>query len=549
MIAFRLALPLLICTLLFSCQGERGKIKRCTQVLHLNIHTEPPTLDPRKASDSVSIFVIKQCQSGLMQRGHNGKPEPGLAERFEVSEDGKTYTFYLKEVVWSDGKPLTAHDFERSWKTLLDPAFASDQAIELFLLKNGKAAKDGLVPVETIGVKALSDKELKIDLEHPAPYFLSLITIHPFFPIPDPFTPTVSSGPFLLKKWRHFDELILEKNPLFWDAAHIRLERVHLAIIEDDQTELNLFENGELDWAGHPFSNLPTDALSMLKTRETIHSLPLSATYLYNFNTEVYPLNNAALRRALTLAINRQEIVDNVTQTGQIPTSSLVPPSMWSHPPSPYFEENLKAAQELFAQALRELGTTVEALPELVLSYNTMIGHHKIAQAIQQQWLRAFGFKVKLQNKEWKVFLDDVRKGNYHIARGGISANVDDPIALLDSFRYKGSQNTPRWTNALFTHLIEEAQQTKEAEARLRTLQEAERVLMKEMPLAPIYTYRGSFIKKPYVKNVYISELGDMDIRYAYIDHDDDTQTTSRIGFGLARKLPRLVYRKWVNIN
>ena len=511
---------LLLLVLLFTCQSRPSK-KTNTQVLRLNIHTEPPTLDPRKATDCVSIFVIKQCQEGLMQRGHDGKARPGLAERYDVSADGLIYTFYLRETEWSDGKPLTAHDFERSWKTLLDPSFPSEQAFELYLLKNGKAAKEKKVSIDEVGVKALDAKTLRIELEHPAPYFLSLITIHPFFPIPDPFDPYISSGPFRLKKWRHFDELTLEKNPSYWGESKVKLETVHLYIIEDDQTELNLFENGELDWTGHPFSNLPNDALPELRKHQTIEQLPLDATYLYSFNTSVYPFNNVNFRKALSLAINREEIVNNITQMGQIPSSSLVPPTMWDEAGEPYFKEDLAEAKELFNKALKELGTTLEELPPITLSYNTSVGHHKIAQAIQQQWVSAFGLKVQLQNKEWKVFLDDVHHGNFQVARGGSSASIDDPIDFLDTFIYpKSNSNASNWGNPEYTHLINKAKQTNDAKKRLHILKRAEKLMISEMPIAPIYTYRGSFISKPYVKNVYISVLGDMDIKHAYISHD-----------------------------
>lgn len=519
MIGKLLSLFLLLLTS-FACQGGSEQ-KRDGQELRLNIHTEPPTLDPRRATDCVSIFVIKQCQEGLMQRGHDGKPKPGLAERFEVSAEGTLYTFYLRDAAWSDGKPLTAHDFERSWKTLLDPTFPSEQAFELYLLKNGKAAKENKAPLESVGVKALDAKTLRIELEHPAPYFLSLITIHPFFPIPDPFDPYISSGPFRLKQWRHFDELTLEKNPSYWDAEKVRLETVHLCVIEDDQTELNLFESGQLDWAGHPFSNLPNDALPELHKRYTIHNLPLDATYLYSFNTQAYPFTNVNFRKALSLAIDRQTIVTNIGMSGQIPSTGLVPPTMWDEQPAPYFEENLERAQELFAKALDELGTTIEKLPPITISYNTMIGHHKIAQAIQQQWKRAFGLDVQLQNKEWKVFLDDVGHGNFQVARGGSSASIDDPIDFLDTFIYPTSnRNVSNWGNPEYTRLITLAKHTNDAKVRLQILRDAEKLLISEMPIAPIYTYRGTFISKPYVKNVYISHLGDMDIKHAYIEYD-----------------------------
>ena len=515
----KIILPLFLLLFSGACQ-KAGKGKR-EQILRLNIHSEPPTLDSRKATDSVSIFVIKQCQEGLMQRGEEGAPLPGIAESVEVSEDGLIYTFYLRKAVWSNDKPLTAYDFERSWKTLLDPAFPSENAFELYLLKNGRAAREEGAPMESVGVRALDAGTLRVELEHRAPYFLSLITIHPFFPIADPVDPFVSSGAFVLEAWRHGDQIILKKNKRYWAQEEVKLLGVRLYIIDNDQTELQLFEKGELDWAGHPFSNLPADALPEISQKETIHSLPLAATYQYAFNTQVFPLHNLNFRRALSLAINRKAIVENITQSGQIPTTSLIPPLLWGEKGRAPLKESLEEAKECFQRALTELQLTVDQLPPVTISYNTMSGHHKIAQAIQQQWARAFGLKVRLENKEWKVFLDDCLRGNFQIAKSAISATIDDPISFLDLYHYpNSSRNHSRWNNPKFRRLIDAAEHTKDPKERLCLLKKAEGVLLEEHPIAPIFTYRGSYLKSKHVKNVTLSSLGDIDIKRAYIDEE-----------------------------
>lgn len=509
--------------LVVSC----GKREEATtkQILRLNIHTEPPTLDSRKATDTTSRFVIKQFRIGLMRRGRTGEPEFDLAKGVDISEDGLTYTFHLREAYWSNGAPITAHDFERTWKTIISPTFPSEHAYELYKIKNGKKIKEQGASVNELGVKALDHVTLQVDLEHPVPYFLSLVATHPFFPSLETFDQTISSGPFRLVKWRHFDELVLEKNPYYWDQSQVKLDKLHLFIIEDDHTELNLFENGEIDWAGHPFTNLPTDSLSELSKRETIYRQPLDAVYYYIFNTKEYPFGNANFRRALSFAINRKEIVENITQMGQQPSYFLVPDSMWAKGMAPTsLQDDPSKAKYYFELALHELGTTVDKLPPITLSYNTMVGHHKTAQAIQQQWNKVFGLKVKLENKDWKVFLDHVHSGQFQIARAGGVAGINDPITFLEDFRYPNAgTNSSSWSSDKYQELITTAELTNDPLKRLMLLKEAESLLIHEMPIAPIYIYTSSYVKKNYVKNVYVSSLGDMDLKYAYIEHDKKT--------------------------
>jgi oligopeptide transport system substrate-binding protein len=528
---FRCLVSLSLIALLGACGSPASD--RTKQTLRLNIHSEPPSLDPRKATDTTSISVINMCFEGLTKPGQYGEPVLAIAERVEISPDMKTYTFFLREAKWSDGKLVTAYDFEETWKTILDPAFPSQIAGDLYILKNGQAAKEKRASIDEVGVRALDEQTLVVELAHSTPYFLELAASHSFLAVPSHIVEErpdwadrasesfIGNGPFSLKEWRHYNEIVVEKNEHYWDKKQVKLDRIHVAIIEDENTELSMFENNELDWAGHPLSALPTDAIPALAKKYPLNTHPIAATYYYVFNTKVAPFNNVNIRRAFALAINRKEIVQNITQGDQIPATGIVPPIMWKIE-SPYFHDaDMDEARSLFQLGLRELGITAQELPPITLSYNTTEAHHKIAQAIQGQWLKAFGIQVRLENKEWKVFLSELHKHQFQVARLGGVASFNDPSTFLDTYKNSlAAGNHSQWSDPAFTQLLEQAEQSIDQEERFKLLKKAEGILIDQMPIAPIYFYTNSYLKKPYVKGVTLSDLGDMDLKEAYLDKE-----------------------------
>lgn len=501
------------------------------QTLRLNLRSEPLSLDPRLATDVTSSNLTKLCFEGLMRLDEKGEAIPAIAESIECSESKKLYRFRLREAYWSDGRRVTAEDFAFSWRSMLDPQFACPFSKDLYILKNGSGVKENNLPIDHLGVHAKDDGTLEVALEYPTPYFLKLLATRSFLPIPAHIaskTPGwskeagasfVCNGPFSLKKWKHQNEVILAKNPFYWNAQHVQLEEIQLPIIEDETTELVMFNNDELDWAGNPFSTLPIDALDDLRS-ENLHYYPLAATYFYIFNTQSYPLNNAALRKALCLAINRREIVDNITKGGQDPAFALVPPELIAQQKKYFNDGDAVDAQRFFAQALKELGLTVETFPTLSLAYNTMQGHHLIAQAIQQQWHKVLGIQVELENKEWKVFLDEVYKGQFQIAKMGAVAMIDDPLSFLENYSYHDrTVNFSGWNDSRYTELIFQAMRESNLETRIAQLKEAQDILMHAMPIAPIYFYKGSYLKKDNVHNVHLTPWNDFDCSSAYIQY------------------------------
>lgn len=512
-----------------SCQKKISSHEK-KQILRLNIHTEPPTLDARKATDTSSIAIIKMCFEGLMKRGRDGAIEPGIAQRIEMFNDNTLFIFHMREMNWWDGTPVTAHDFEHTWKTILDPLFPSGFAHDLYVLKNGMAAKTGKVSLDEVGVKALDDHTLQVELDRPIPYFLDLISCHSFLAVPKHITKEhsnwadesgelfVGNGPYKLTEWRHHNCMVLKKNATYWDQDLVTLDELQLTMIENEMTELHMFESGELDWAGHPLSTLPTDALQSLAQEQKLHTYPLCGTYYYIFNIQLPPFNNIHFRKAFALAINRTAIVNNITQSQEHPAMGYIPPTIWKV--ESHFKDNdIEEARRQFELGLSETGYTRNSLPTITLTYNTASVHHKIAQAIQEQWHKTFGIRVKLANKEWKVFLDELAHKQFQIARMGGIATFKDPMTFFELYKYPySSRNFSGWTNSLFTHLLEEAEKCPDPFQRERLFRQAEKILMDEMPIIPIYYYTGTYIKKEYVKGVELTELSDADFKFAFVE-------------------------------
>jgi oligopeptide transport system substrate-binding protein len=498
------------------------------KVFRMNLHSEPPTADPGIAEDTTSGAIIRATFDGLTRTGEDGKPHESMAEKIDVSPDMLTYTFHLRDAKWSNGDPVTAHDFEFAWKRALDPKTASNYAYQLYYIKNGEKFNKGQAKAEDVGVKALDDKTLEVKLENPTPFFLELTSFYTYYPVnkkvveSNPKWATeaathVGNGPFKMESWEHKSKLVLVKNDNYWDKDAVKLDRIEFSMVEDENTELSMFDNGELDWAGAPLSNLPLDAIPALKDSGKMVVQPIAGTYFYRFNTEKPPFNNVKIRKAFAYAINRQAIIDNVTQQNQQPALGFVPPSMAVNS-SPFFKDNdVETAKKLLAEGMKELGLT--KLPPITLSYNTSEGHKKIAEAIQDQWKKAFGIEVKLENKEWKVYLEDVHQGKYQIARAGWLGDFNDPINFLEMFKEKdGGNNDTRWENPQYKELLNKSALATDPEERKKLLAQAEQILMDEMPVAPIYYYTNSWVQSDKVKGVVIDGLGFIDFKWATVE-------------------------------
>ncbi len=519
---------------LSSCQQSEAnpEERHSKQVLAFNLSAEPPTLDPQVPADSASFVPLQLLFDGLMRHGEGYITEPAIADSVDISPDGKTYTFHLKRTRWSNGDPLTAHDFEYAWKRILAPSFPGEFAYQLYFIKGAERAKEGRIPVSQVGVQATDDDTLVVELENPTPFFLDLLTIPTFAPIPSKVVENnpnwaleaspsyVSNGPFLLREWTHHNQIVVERNPHYWDADKVKLNKIILSIVPDPSTELALFENGALDWAGKPLSSgLPSDSLPTLQSTGKLRYQPMPATGYFIFNINQAPFNNAKIRRAFALAINRHDIVNNILKGGEQPATCFVPPPLSLQHQECFHDADLKEARKLFAQGLKELQLTKDQLPPITLSYNTSEGHHKIAQAVQQQWNEAFGIPILLQNLEWKVYLDKLAQRDFSIARMGWHADYNDPYSFLDLFKHAdNSANYNKWHSSRYTKLLDRAQRIQDSRQRKQVLASAEEVLIEQMPILPLYFLTNTYLVTPELKGYYFGPTGDVDFRHAYFE-------------------------------
>lgn len=471
-------LMLIFSLVLSACGGFSGgsgggkKDTKGQTSLNINIKTEPFSLHPGLANDSVSGGVIRQTFEGLTRVNSKGEPEEGMASKIETSKDGKTYTFTIRDgAKWSNGDPVTAQDFEYAWKWALDPNNESQYAYQLYYIKGAEAANTGKGKIDDVGVKAVNDKTLKVELNNPTPYFTQLTSFYTYMPINKKIAEKhknwntnagenyVSNGPFKMTAWKHSGSITLEKNDQYWDKDAVKLKKINMVMINNNNTELKKFQAGELDWAGMPLGQLPTESLPTLKKDGSLHVEPIAGVYWYKFNTEEKPLNNVNIRKALAYAIDRSSIVKNVTQGEQIPAMAAVPPSMkgFKDNTKGYFKDNdVKSAKEFLNKGLKELGVkNASDLPAIKLSYNTDDAHAKIAQAVQEMWKKNLGVKVELDNSEWNVYIDKLHSQNYQIGRMGWLGDFNDPINFLELFRDKeGGNNDTGWEDPEFKKLL-----------------------------------------------------------------------------------------------
>lgn len=503
------------------------------QELHLNIATEPFSLNPGLANDSTSGGVLHQTFEGLTRVDAKGKPQPAMAEKITTSKDLTTYTFKLRDTKWSNGDPVTAEDFVYAWKWALDPKNESQYAYQLYYIKGAQAFNEGTGTVDAVGVKAVDSKTLEVTLEAPTPFFLELTAFYTYFPVnnkiakenpnwhTDAGDKYTSNGPFKMVEWSHSDKIVLEPNEKYWDAKNVKLKKVEMTMINDPNTELSMFDNGELDWAGSPLGYLPTDVIPQLKSDGKLKVKPIAGTYWYKFNTEKAPFNNVNIRKAFSYAIDRKAIVENITQGGQIPAMAAVPPSMFEENTKGYYKDaDVKKAKEYLEKGLKELNLKSAAdLPAISLSYNTNEAHQKIAQAIQDMWKKNLGVEVTLDNQEWKVYIDKLHSGDYQIGRMGWLGDFNDPINFLELYKDKnGGNNDTFWENAEFKDLLNKSSKEADPAKRTKLLKDAEKIFINDMPVAPIYFYTDTWVQNDHLKGVVISGLGDVQFKWAYFE-------------------------------
>jgi oligopeptide transport system substrate-binding protein len=533
----QVALMVLCFVVLPGCWRAESRAAYGTRVgiLQYGNDTEPQDLDPHLVSGYNEQKVLWALFEGLVTLDPKTlEPIPGVAETWQLSPDGLVYTFKLRNNArWSNGDPLTANDFVFSWKRLLSPTLGAEYSYMLHVVKNAKAYNEGKIKeFGEVGVKAIDAHTLEVTLENPTPYFLSMQVHMTFFPVhqgcierigpynqratrwtqPDNF---VSNGPFKLTEWKPDQVIRSIKSEHYWDAQTVKLNGIDFYPADNLQTEERIFRVGDL----HLTSDLLQSKIDVYKQRDpsVLHINPICGTYFYRFNCKQEPFDDPRIRRALSLAINRQSIVDNVSRGDEKIAGSLCPPTIGGYTSVNNVEFNVEEAKRLFASAGIQDG---KSLPPIDILFNQLESHQYIAEAIQQMWETELGVKATLSNQDWKVYLDSLNHLSYSVARSAWYADFLDPINFLECFTTDSGNNRTGWSNANYDALVERARRTVDPAERLLVLQDAEKILLDESPVAPIYYYTRKFLLSPDVKNWYANMLGYFNYKFVYLEKD-----------------------------
>ena len=533
---FRLVLPLVLGCLAISGCGERKTLVELgteQQVLHWGNGTEPADIDPHTTTGIPEYHLQMALFEGLVAK-HPQTLEiiPAVAERWDISEDGLVYTFYLRDnAKWSNGDAMTAEDFVLSWQRALMPALGNQYVGSLYVIKNAEAYyRQTLSDFSEVGIKALDKLTLQVTLENPTPYFLQLLDHHSLFPVHIPTlkkhgaidesaTPWtrpenfVGNGPFVIKEWTPAKVFSVVPNPHYWDAANVRLKEIRFYPVDQALVEERMFKAGQL----HKTNMMPSEKIPVYRARQApeYKGQLYFGTYFYLFNVTVKPLDDVRVRKALAFAIDREMITQHVTKGGQIPAYNFTPPDTLGYTAKAKMEYNLELARQLLAEAGYPDG---KGFPTLELTYNTLEDHQKIAVAIQQMWKKALNINVTLQNQEWKVFIKNQQMLNYQISRMGWIGDYVDPYTFLELFMTGAGNNKTGWGSARYDELIRLSASAKTREERYELFQQAEAILVDEAPFLPLYNYTTNYLLSPDVKGYYSNIMDYHPYKYMYLE-------------------------------
>lgn len=546
LLAVTLALTLSL-SVLAGCGKSADGNKAGQQVMTYNLNADPKTLDPALNNAVDGAIMLVNTFEGLCKLDENNKAIPGVAEKWDVSEDGKVYTFHLRDSKWSNGETVKAQDFEYAWKRVLNPKTAAEYAYQMSYLNNANEFNqnkdlngDGKVATaDDIGVKAVDDKTLQVTLSEACPYFLELTAFPCYFPVNKEIVESnsswansaetyVSNGPFKMTKYAMKDEIVLEKNENYYDTKDVKLDKLNVKLVTEETSAWASYKSGEFDMVDVvPLSEVQTAVKDgSAKIFEQL------GTYYYCVNVSekaktVNPeaakaLANPKVRKALSLAIDRPSLVNNVTKAEQVPAHGFVPEGILDKDgkdfaDKKYFkpEGDIEEAKKLLTEAGYPNG---QGFPAIVLTFNPESGHGTIAQAVQDMWKNNLGINVELQSQEWKVFQTTRDNKDYLIARHGWVGDYVDPMTFLEIFTSTSGQNNAGYNNPKYDELIKKSKTEKDASKRLEILHQAEDVLMEDMPIIPVYYYTQAKGVKDYVKDVRVSPLGFIYFDKAYID-------------------------------
>ena len=498
------------------------------------VNNEASDLDPGTSSETFADPAIINCFEGLVTTDANETPVPGIAESWTISDDGLVYTFKIREnAKWSDGSALTAEDFAYSWKRVLDPATGAKNAGMLYsYIKNGSKVFSGELPADEAGIKVVDEKTLEVTLEAPTPYMLQMFAFRCYYPVKKDVVEAdpegwhrsaetyISNGPFKVSEMNFGESIVLVKNENYWGADKVKLEEITFRVINEMSTALTAMESGDVDG----IENVPAAEIPRLKAeRDDFYILPALGTTYYHYNNQVKPLDDERVRKALSLALDRREIINTIIQGAGIPAFAVVPPGLaiggndFREVGTTYGgteSADVEKAQKLLAEAGYPNG---EGFPQLRLSYYTHPTVKKLVEAMHQMWKKNLGIDLKIENAEWQVYYADVLAMDYDICAMGWGGDYAHPMTFLAIFTSDSANNLANWGDPEYDGYITAAQSETDSDKILDYMHKAENLLMQQQRILPIYHRSYTMMMGSQVNDWRRSVLGSIILKDAYV--------------------------------
>ncbi|EOO15679.1 MULTISPECIES: peptide ABC transporter substrate-binding protein [Bacillus cereus group] len=549
--------PVLVMSMaLTACSGSGGKEKTNTtpkssekeggklaakQVLNLTESQEIPSMDSSKATDQVSFLALNNVMEGLYRLDKDNKAAPGVAESYKKSDDGKKYTFTLnKNAKWSNGDPVTAKDFVFAWKRAVDKNTAAEYAYIMFDLKNAKAINEGKAELDTLGVKAVDDYTLEVELENPVPYFVELTSFGTFYPLNEKFVKekgekyglesdtTLYNGPFTLTDWKHEQGWKLKKNAQYWDNKTVKLEEINFNVVKDSGTRVNLYESGQIDRAA-----LASEMVDKYKSNPDFFTQKTPSTFFLRLNqkrgNQDTVLKSKDLRLAIAMAYDKKGLTNVILNDGSTPADYLVPKEFAKSPDGKDFRKDngdilktdVKKAKEHWEKAKKELGK--EQVTVELLNYDSD-NAKKVGEFLKGELEKNLpGLTVNLKNQPFKQKLKLESDLDYDLSYAGWGPDYLDPMTFIDMFVTNGPHNQTGYSNPKYDEIVEKGKgelltKTKD---RWDSLLKAEKMLLDDAVIAPLYQRGDALVQRPKVKGIIHHPVGgDYSYKWAYIGED-----------------------------
>lgn len=505
---------------LSSCKSiNKNKKKEQKQSITYNLTSEPQSLDPAFNYSIEANNVIENVFEGLTRLGDKDKIENGVAEKWNISQEYTNYTFFIrKNAKWSDGKEVTANDFEYQWKRILNPATGSKYAYKLYCIKNGEDYNKGKVSEDKVGVKAVDKYTLNVLLQNPNSKFLAITASQTFMPfrkdmVESKIDNNISNGPFVINSWQKDKNMTFKKNKNYWDKKNVKLESLKFTFEKDPKKYYKSYKEGKIDVIDFPPSS---DTDKLIKNGEEKEYQVEGIGYI-NVNLEKVP--DSKLRRAISLGINRNIILNKISSGTGKAAVSLIPLDIKDNNgktfSKAYYSNDGDIKQ---AKALLNESTQGSSVPELDLLYIEEGNNNIIAKTIKDMLKKNLNIDVKLSGYDSKKFNEEVGKKNYSLALEDIVSDYSDPMIFLDAFITGRGENTSGYSNPKYDSLVEEAKTKNTENSKYDEMEKAESVLMEDMPIIPIYQLSITRCEKNYIKGLTTDKFGIIDFKKARIE-------------------------------